>query len=104
MIQQAIEAELPALLERCESIMACVPVRNGYMSDCGVAITAGSIALQVPKDRDRSGLGVKVNSSIVPPRVRMTPRRLSSNSASGRSASGVPRPCSEVLSAKLERD
>jgi hypothetical protein len=31
-------------------------------------------ALKVPKVRDRSGSGVKFNSSIVPPYVRKSPR------------------------------
>ncbi|MEX3910151.1 hypothetical protein AB4Y33_43425, partial [Paraburkholderia sp. BR14319] len=39
-----------------------------------VLTAAGPIAVKVPKVRDRSGSGVKFNSTIVPPYVRKSPR------------------------------
>ena len=77
-IQQAIEAELTALLERFENVKTLhgqrAVVRNGYLPEREVLTAAGPIAVKVPKVRDRSGSGVKFNSSIVPPYVRKSPR------------------------------
>jgi putative transposase len=77
-IQQAIEAELTALLERFENVKTMhgqrAVVRNGYLPEREVLTAAGPIAVKVPKVRDRSGSGVKFNSSIVPPYVRKSPR------------------------------
>ncbi|MGF6931238.1 transposase-like protein [Paraburkholderia sp. UCT70] len=77
-IQQAIEAELAALLERFENVKTLhgqrAVVRNGYLPEREVLTAAGPIAVKVPKVRDRSGSGVKFNSSIVPPYVRKSPR------------------------------
>ena len=39
-----------------------------------VLTAAGPIAVKVPKVRDRSGSGIKFNSSIVPPYIRKSPR------------------------------
>ncbi len=49
-------------------------VRNGRLPEREVLTAAGPIAVKVPKVRDRSGSGVKFNSSIVPPYVRKSPR------------------------------
>ncbi|SOE86866.1 Transposase, Mutator family [Burkholderia sp. YR290] len=77
-IQQAIEAELQALLERFENVKTLhgqrAMVRNGYLPEREVLTAAGPIAVKVPNVRDRSGSGVKFNSSIVPPYVRKSPR------------------------------
>jgi len=77
-IQQAIEAELAALLERYENVKTLTGrravVRNGYLPEREVVTAAGPIAVKVPKVRDRSGTGVKFNSAIVPPYVRKSPR------------------------------
>src|SRR5580692_4459070 len=77
-IQEAIEAELCTLLERFENIKTLhgqrAVVRNGYLPEREVLTAAGPIAVKVPKVRDRSGSGVKFNSSIVPPYVRKSPR------------------------------
>ena len=76
-IQQAIEAELTALLERFENVKLHgqrAVVRNGYLPEREVLTAAGPIAVKVPKVRDRSGSGVKFNSSIVPPYVWKSPR------------------------------
>jgi len=77
-IQQAIEAELAQLLEQYENVKTLhgqrAVVRNGYLPEREVLTGAGPVAVQVPKVRDRSGSGVKFNSSIVPPYVRKSPR------------------------------
>lgn len=49
-------------------------VRNGYLPEREVLTAAGPIAVKVPEVRDRSGSGIKFNSSIVPPYVRKSPR------------------------------
>jgi putative transposase len=77
-IQQAIEAELAELMERFANVKTMhgqrAVVRNGYLPEREVLTAAGPIAVKVPKVRDRSGSGVKFNSSIVPPYVRKSPR------------------------------
>ena len=76
-IQQAIEAELAALLEQFENVKTLhgqrAVVRNGYLPEREVLTAAGPVPVWVPKVRDRSGSGVKFNSSIVPPYVRNRP-------------------------------
>jgi hypothetical protein len=63
-IQQAIEAELSALLERFENVKTLhgqrAVVRNGYLPEREVLTAAGPIAVKVPKVRDRSGVGCEV--------------------------------------------
>src|SRR3990172_13368036 len=77
-IQQAIEAELAQLLEQYENVKTLtgqrIIVRNGYLPERAVLTAVGPVAVKVPKVRDRSGAGVKLNSAIVPPYVRKSPR------------------------------
>lgn len=77
-IQQAIEAELAELLVTHANVITLqgkrAVVRNGYLPEQEVLTAAGSIAVRVPKVRDRAGSGVKFNSNIVPPYVRKSPR------------------------------
>ena len=49
-------------------------VRNGYLPERDVFTAAGPVSVKVPKVRDRSGTGVKFNSTVVPPYVRKSPR------------------------------
>ena len=77
-IEQAIEAELAELLAQYSNVKTLAGrqavVRNGYLPEREVLTAAGPVAVQVPKVRDRSGAGVKFNSSVVPPSVRKSPR------------------------------
>lgn len=77
-IEQAIEAELAELLAQYSNVRTLAGrqavVRNGYLPEREVLTAAGPVAVQVPKVRDRSGAGVKFNSSVVPPYVRKSPR------------------------------
>ncbi|WP_151638042.1 IS256 family transposase [Noviherbaspirillum aerium] len=77
-IQQAIEAELAQLLEQYANVKTLsgrqAVVRNGYLPERDVLTGVGPVAVKVPKVRDRSSMGVKFNSSIVPPYVRKSPR------------------------------
>ena len=77
-IQQVVEAELAELLARCSNIMTLqgkrAVVRNGYLPEREILTAAGLVPVKIPKVRDRSGSGIKFNSSIVPPYVRKSPR------------------------------
>lgn len=77
-LQQAIEAELAQLLEQYANVKTLsgrqAVVRNGYLPEREVLTGVGPVAVKVPKVRDRSGMGVKFNSSVVPPYVRKSPR------------------------------
>ena len=77
-IGQAIEAELAELLASCAHVTTLhgkrAVVRNGYLPERDVLTGAGPIAVKVPKVRDRSGSGIKFNSTIVPPYIRKSKR------------------------------
>ena len=77
-VQQAIEAELAALLERYDNVKTLdgrrTVIRNGYLPEREVVTAIGPVTVKVPKVRDRSGSGVKFNSNIVPPYIRKSPR------------------------------
>lgn len=49
-------------------------VRNGYLPAREVLTAVGSVPVQVPKVRDRSGSAVKFGSALVPPYVRRRAR------------------------------
>ncbi|WP_215796430.1 IS256 family transposase [Paludibacterium paludis] len=77
-IQQAIEAELAELLSQYANVTTLhgtrSVVRNGYLPERDVLTAVGPVSVKVPKVRDRSGQGIKFNSSIVPPYVRRSAR------------------------------
>lgn len=77
-IQQAIEAELAELLNSFANVTTLngqrAVVRNGYLPEREVLTAIGPLPVKVPKVRDRSGQGVKFNSTIVPPYVRRSAR------------------------------
>lgn len=81
-IQQAIEAELATMLEQYVNVKAIdgrrAVVRNGYLPAREIVTMADPVTAQVPKVRDRSGSGIRFNSSIVPPHVRKSLRVSSS--------------------------
>lgn len=78
LIQQAIEAELQAFLGDYAKITDLrgrqTVVRNGYLPEREIVTGVGSVAVKVPKVRDRSGGGIKFNSALVPPYVRKAKR------------------------------
>jgi transposase-like protein len=78
LIQKAIEVELQELMSEYENVRMLggrrAVVRNGYLPARELLTPVGSIELRVPKVRDRSGKGVKFNSSLVPPYVRRSAR------------------------------
>lgn len=78
LIQKAIEAKVQDLLERYGNVRTLggqrAVVRNGYLPARDVLTTVGPVKVRVPKVRDRSGAGVKFNSTLVPPFVRRSQR------------------------------
>jgi transposase-like protein len=74
LIAQAVEAELQVLLEqhaehRLPDGRKAV-VRNGYLPECTVQTGIGDVEIKVPKVRDRSGSGVRFNSTLLPPYLK----------------------------------
>ena len=73
-IAQAVEAELNELLKahqelRDDSGRQAV-VRNGYLPARTITTGVGEVEVQVPKVRDRTGSGIKFNSSLLPPYLK----------------------------------
>lgn len=77
-IEQAVEAELATMLEQYSNVKSIdgrrAVVRNGYLPERKVVTAIGPVTVQVPKVRDRSGSGIRFNSTIVPPYVRKSAR------------------------------
>jgi transposase-like protein len=74
LIAQAVEAELQALLDqhaehRLPDGRQAV-VRNGYLPERTVQTGIGNVDIKVPKVRDRSGSGVRFNSTLLPPYLK----------------------------------
>lgn len=78
LIQQAVEAELQAFLTDYRNVTDLkgrqTVVRNGYLPKREIVTGVGNVAVKIPKVRDRSGGGIKFNSSLVPPYVRKAKR------------------------------
>ncbi len=78
LIHQAVEAELQAFLGEYAKVTDLrgrqTVVRNGYFPEREIVTGVGSVTVKIPKVRDRSGGGVKFNSSLVPPYVRKAKR------------------------------
>ncbi len=76
LIEQAVEAELQALLEqhsdrRTADGKAGV-VRNGYLPERELQTGVGPVTVQIPKVRAKTGDPVTFRSALVPPYVRKT--------------------------------
>lgn len=78
LIQQAVEAELQAFLGEYAKVTDLqgrqTVVRNGYLPEREIVTGVGNVMVKIPKVRDRSGGGIKFNSSLVPPYVRKAKR------------------------------
>ena len=78
LIQQAVEAELQAFLGEYAKVTDLrgrqTVVRNGYLPEREIVTGVGNVTVKIPKVRDRSGGGIKFNSSLVPPYVRKAKR------------------------------
>jgi transposase-like protein len=73
-IAQAVEAELAEFLEQYKQLQdeggRQAVVRNGYLPQRTVMTGIGAVEIQVPKVRDRSGQGIKFNSTLLPPYLK----------------------------------
>jgi putative transposase len=76
LLAAAIEAEVEAFLLQHSGLKTdehkAAVVRNGYLPERSIQTGLGDIAVKVPKVRDRSGSGIKFNSSLVPPYLKRT--------------------------------
>lgn len=74
LIYQAVETELEALLANFSNVLTLngtqAVVRNGYLPERKIQTGIGDVSVKIPKVRDRSGQGIKFNSSIVPPYLK----------------------------------
>jgi putative transposase len=76
LIADAVEAELQDLLQQYAEVrndQGCRQiVRNGYLPEREIQTGIGPVKVRVPKIRDKSGQGVKFNSTLLPPYLRKT--------------------------------
>ena len=74
LLAKAIETEVQVLLEANHSLMTADGkvglVRNGYLPERTIQTGLGDVVVKVPKVRDRTGQGIKFNSSLVPPYLK----------------------------------
>jgi transposase-like protein len=73
-IAQAVEAELQNFLSQYQDLRdeqgRKAVVRDGYLPERTIVTGVGEVAVQVPKVRDRTGSGIKFNSSLLPPYLK----------------------------------
>lgn len=75
LLAKAIEAEVAELLSQYSGLKVDgkqAVVRNGYLPERTVQTGLGDIPVKVPKVRDRSGQGIKFNSTLIPPYLKRT--------------------------------
>ena len=73
LLAQAIEAEVQALLDNFESLHVNgkqAVVRNGHLPERTLQTGLGDMTVKVPKVRDRTGSGIKFNSTLVLPYLK----------------------------------
>ena len=76
LIADAVEAELQVLLYQYAAFKNLQGhqqvVRNGYLPEREIQTGIGPVRIRVPKIRDKSGQGIKFNSTLLPPYLRKT--------------------------------
>ena len=74
LIASAVEAELEEFVEQHAALRTAdgsrAVVRNGYLPKRRLHTSVGTIDIQVPRVRDRSGLGVHFTSVLLPPYLK----------------------------------
>lgn len=74
LLAQAIEAEIAVLLaqyaNRHDPQGRQAVVRNGYLPERDVQTGIGAVRVKVPRVRDRSGVGIRFHSALLPPYIR----------------------------------
>ncbi len=76
LIADAVEAELQELLNQHVANKSeyghLQIVRNGYLPEREIQTGIGPVKIRIPKIRDKSGQGIKFNSTLLPPYLRKT--------------------------------
>lgn len=76
LIADAVEAELQELLSQYAGLRNNQGhkqvVRNGFLPEREIQTGIGPVKIRVPKVRDKSGQGIKFNSTLLPPYLRKT--------------------------------
>lgn len=75
LLANAVEAELEQLLSKYAGLQVNgkqAVVRNGHLPERTIQTGLGDIEVKIPKVRDRSGQGIKFNSSLIPPYLKRT--------------------------------
>lgn len=75
LLAKALEAEVAGLLAKYQDFRVDgrqAVVRNGYLPERTLQTGLGNVPVKIPKVRDRSGSGIKFNSSLVPPYLKRT--------------------------------
>ena len=76
LITDAVEVELQQLLSQYASLKNAQGrqqiVRNGYLPEREIQTGIGPVTVRIPKIRDKSGQGIKFNSTLLPPYLRKT--------------------------------
>lgn len=74
LLKQAIEEEIRCFMEHHSPLRSSEGhahiVRNGYLPKRTIQTGIGPISVQVPRARDRRGLGIKFTSSLLPPYLK----------------------------------
>jgi len=71
-VEEELENFLKGYSSLCLSDGRLAVVRNGHLPVRTIQSGIGSIEIQVPKIRDRSGSGIKFNSALLPPYLKRT--------------------------------
>lgn len=73
-IATAVEVELKAFLSQYQGLKddqgRQAVVRNGYLPERTITTGVGEVEVRLPKVRDRTGGGIKFNSSLLPPYLK----------------------------------
>lgn len=75
LIARAVETELESLFKQYEDIKSPdgrqAVVRNGHLPKRTIQTGIGDFEVQVPKVRDRSVTGIRFNSQLLPPYLKL---------------------------------
>lgn len=74
LLASAVEAEIDYFLaqQNSETSGKAAVVRNGYLPERTIQTGLGDIPVKIPKTRDRTGSGLKFNSTLIPPYLKRT--------------------------------
>jgi transposase-like protein len=74
LLASAVEAEIEHFLaqQNSETSGKAAVVRNGSLPERTIQTGLGDIPVKIPKTRDRTGSGLKFNSTLIPPYLKRT--------------------------------